>query len=465
MKKKKKEIRIDKKKVIFYSFILVIIIFLLIEVKGLNHVDPGDEFTYFYMGKLLSDGKIFYKDFFYAHPPLQVFLLSVIFKIFGFNLIILKSIPLLAIIISSIYIFKIVQDKFDGVIAILASIIFLFSHRVLFEATYATGVNLTTMLVVIGTYYLVSKNKFLLSGIIFGLAGITRFYSLVPIGIIMLILFMKNRKNFIRFLYGFLLTFALPNILFILFFGQDYLTPVFKYHLMKPSVEGNTFSVFSEVIIKNLFLFIPFFLIFFVKRKRLFLFITVPILYLIFLSFLKTIFNFYFILAFPFMAIAGSYALVYIYRRIKIRSTVKKTAVVLLVIIFFGYNIYNVNKLTTFDFIDFEAGPRLIRYIEENTKENELIFGDDSTTALLSLYSGRDIALDFADSNDMRFKSGVTDIDETIKKLKEEDTRLFIVRPLYGIGSMDSFKEAYTQCKLDLWIKDKYWADFLVFKC
>ena len=70
---------------------------LTIEFNGLNHIEGGDEHTYFYMGKLITEGVQPYTDFFVSRPPLQIYLISVIYKIFGFNLIALKLIPLLSV--------------------------------------------------------------------------------------------------------------------------------------------------------------------------------------------------------------------------------------------------------------------------------------------------------------------------------------------------------------------------------
>ena len=59
----------------WFIFSLIILIFVLIEIKALLFYKPGDENVYLHMGKLLSEGVLPYKDFFYAHPPLQLFCL------------------------------------------------------------------------------------------------------------------------------------------------------------------------------------------------------------------------------------------------------------------------------------------------------------------------------------------------------------------------------------------------------
>ena len=66
-------------------FLIVALVFIIIEAKGLTQVGPGDENVYFYMAKAVSEGQMPYRDFFYAHPPLHIFALATLIKIFGVN--------------------------------------------------------------------------------------------------------------------------------------------------------------------------------------------------------------------------------------------------------------------------------------------------------------------------------------------------------------------------------------------
>src|SRR3989344_8868543 len=118
---------------------IILLAFFLIEFKGLNHIEPSDEHIYFYMGKMISRGFLPYNDFFHAHPPLKVYIIALIFKIFGFNLIILKLVPLLCSLTSAFFLFKLMKYKFNDIIALLTVFLFLFSFRVMLESTYFMG--------------------------------------------------------------------------------------------------------------------------------------------------------------------------------------------------------------------------------------------------------------------------------------------------------------------------------------
>jgi len=156
-------------------FSVIIIIFFLIELKALPYLKPGDENVYLYMGKLVSEGKIPYKDFFLAHPPLQILIIAAVFKIVGFNIFISNLMPLLFTLLSAFFLFKIVKEKFNEIKALAAVALFLFSFSTLSLATDFVGINLTAMFAVIGFYCLFNKNNYIKSGIFFGLASIIWF--------------------------------------------------------------------------------------------------------------------------------------------------------------------------------------------------------------------------------------------------------------------------------------------------
>src|SRR3989338_10215315 len=102
----------DKNKLAYALFFVFVIMFILIVLKGLITPQPGDEDVYYYMGKMISEGKIPYRDFFFAHPPLHIYLTALVYKVFGFNIIILKSMPFISTLVSAFFIFKIAKEKF-----------------------------------------------------------------------------------------------------------------------------------------------------------------------------------------------------------------------------------------------------------------------------------------------------------------------------------------------------------------
>jgi len=440
--------------------VLLLAFFVIIEYNGLDHYDLGDENIYFYMGKLVSEGKMPYKDFFFAHPPAQVFFNGIVFKLFGFNLVLLKLIPLIATLISAFLLFRLAREKFDDLTALFSIALFLFTYNIMLESTYAIGVNLTTMFVVAGVYLLFRK-RVILSGLSLGLAGLTGLYSLIPSFIIFVYLLVKDRKKFINLAIGFSLSFGLVNLSLLILYKDKFFLPVYLYHFLKPKLEGNRLSVFFEIIKNNYLIFLSAASILFIKQKnKLEIFLYITIAYIIFLLFLNKIFNFYFVLLFPFLAIIGGYSLNYFYEKFK------KPFLILFIVLLAINSFFSAKYLSEFDFSDFESLDPIKRFIEYSSDKDDFIFGDDSVTPLFALMTERRIAFDMVDTNDMRFLSGTTDLDEVIIKIREDKIKLVLVRPLYGIGRLPQFWQFVNEeCKLVYGINDKYWSDILVFDC
>jgi hypothetical protein len=439
---------------------------VIIEFKGLFHYDPGDEFTYFYVGKLISEGILPYKDFFFAHPPLQVFLIALFFKLFGFKLFIFKSIALTSYLISALFLFKLIRKKFSDIGALISIVLFLFSYNIIKEATYFMGIGLTMMFVIIGLYYSYTKRS-LLSGMFFALAGLTGLYSLILIFVFIIYTLFINKKKFFRLLTGFLIVFGIINLIFILLYGNNFLVPVYKYHLLKPKIgESHKFLIFLEVILRNIILFTLSLLFVFVKNKKKILPIVISaVTYFLFLLFLNKIFDFYCVLLIPFLSIIASYSGVNLYKRFKFKK-IKIIIIIVLLIVFLYFVRANILHLINFDFINFRSMQTINDFIISNSNENNVIFGDSTITPMIALYTNRRIAFNFVDTNEMVYQTRVVDLGKTINKLRQGNVKFVIIKPLYGIGRFKLLNDYLdNDCVLKKWVKDFYWGDFLIYDC
>ena len=410
----------NKKSWIF--FFIVIIIYAILKLGSVNY-SYSDENAYFYMGKLVSEGLIPYKDFFFSHPPLQIVLFAIMYKIAGFNFFLLKFSSTIAIIISAFFLFKLVKKIFDGIAPLISIILFLFSYDSLRFSSYPLGVDLATMFIVIGFYYLLAEKKIFLSGIFFGFAGITGIYSLIPALVIIIFLLIKGRKIFLKFLLGFSLIFAAINIIFLTISYNEFVTQAFKYHLMKPNDKENKIEIFLRIIEINFLLFLAAFSYFFFKDKKIQLVWIVSLAYILFLFLLKKIFSYYFMLAFPLLAVLGGFGIASIYNRGRINKNILLIFLAALLIL---TSAWGVNRYIKYDFQDFDNAEEIADYIKSNSAKEDTIFGDDSITPLIALLSDRRIALNFADSNSLRFRSGVTDINKVISELKKNNNKFVI---------------------------------------
>ena len=356
--------KLNKKELIV--FLAIALAFFIIQAKGLTNIVPGDENVYYYMAKSMTKGQFPYKDFFYAHPPLHVLILLLIIKIFGVSFIALKSATLFALLISSFFLYKTSLELFKNhlhdenaqIISTLSLILFLFSFEVMFKATFSMGINFSLMFLMIG-FYLIFTKKYFAGGIFAGFAGLTRFYTLPPIFAVFVFFMIKkfqekNLKDFLYMATGFLITFGLMISVLAMLFGHNFIDSVFKYHLLKPKLPNQRTIVYEHVLKEDWIILLAFVLSFFIKNKSKFqLFFFTVFVYLTFLLFLNVPIEFYFSIAFPFMAVIGAYSLVDIIRRIKISKFVKYFVVSCLSLLFLWNTAADVMFLEKVGFLEF----------------------------------------------------------------------------------------------------------------
>lgn len=451
------------------SYIILFIFaaaFIFIALKGLKTAQPGDENVYYYMGRLVSEGKVLYRDFFFAHPPLQIYLLALIHKIFGFNIIVLKLIPLVSTLATGFFVFKIAKEKFGNLEAVISCLLFLFSYSVMFNSVFSFGIDIATTFLVIGVYFLWNNNKPGLAGIFLGLAAVTRLLTLVPIIIILMATLLSNKKIFLKLSSIFLIVFLVVNGSFILFLGDNYLIPVYKYHLLKSFDIGGNLKEYMDIVKLNWILFLSAALLFFVKEKKhINIFVTISIIYLLLLTLLNKIFGFYFIVIFPFLAIIGGYSLVKITRKLNLS---KKWGILISIILLsiFAWNLTaDILFLEKIGFAGFERNKDLIEFINSKSDKNTALFGDESIVPLLALKTNKKIALDFVDTNNQIFISGVKNLNNVLNDLKGKDV-LFIARSGQGLSHFSETREFLNEnCEFLSQFHDKIEGDYIIYKC
>ena len=455
----------NKTKITYPFLILFAAAFLAITFKGFTNQQTGDENTYYYMGKLITEGKVPYRDFFYAHPPLHIYLIAAIYKIFGFNIFVLKLIPLISTLISAFFIFKIAKGMFGEIEAVISCLLFLFSYSVMFNSVFSFGIEIASMFLVIGIYFLFIKKNYILSGTFFALAGLTRLLALIPIILIIATFLLSSRRNFLKLSLAFFIIFLLCNMALILFFGNAYFNTVYKYHLLKSLGGRENFKEYIDVIKLNWILFSSALLLIFAKPRKLSgIFAVVSIIYMIFLITLKKIFGFYFIIIFPLLAIIGGYAIFYIFNKLTSKKLRHAVSVILLSIFFWNLP-SDVVFLERYGFTGFSRRQDLAGFISLNSNENTMLFGDNSVVPLLALSTSKRIAFDFVDTNEQVFASGLADLKNVLNNLKGKEI-LFLIRSNQGISS---FKEVQShlnkECDFLSQFHDEIEGNFLVYRC
>ncbi|MFH0862693.1 MAG: glycosyltransferase family 39 protein [Candidatus Altiarchaeota archaeon] len=453
---------------IWTPFLLLLFLFLGLKTLAFNYA-ISDENNLFYFGKLISEGRVPYRDFFFSHPPLGIMVNGLIFGVFGFNLVILKSVAILSVAGASVFLFLTVLEAFGRTTAIIASATFLFSYVGLRVSSHPMGSDLA-VLFMSWSLYMFWKGRYLQSGLLVGVACMSGLYSAALAGAYV-IFFLLRRRDVAGFaaplLGGFIIVFASFNVLLYVLIGQPYLDGVYLYHFHKPVFEGHNLATFLDVVKSNPLLFLPLLGIPLIMRKPLVDDLSVLLVlsvacFAVFFSLMNTIFDHYFLLVAPFAAavsarVLGSW----------IDSTGDKglfRIVVGLIVIMSSWAVlaYYVHE----SYYSFVTADPMADYINSKTGPGDEVFGDSMSAPLIALLAGRRIALDEADTNIQRF-SGTTDIREFLGRLEQSPMKTVIVSPPpQGVTNIPEVRSFLMQrCKAVKQFDEPFLGNYTILRC
>ncbi|MGC8926701.1 MAG: ArnT family glycosyltransferase [Myxococcota bacterium] len=349
----------DGRRIELFAVILLFFFWFLMKVFCI-HPSTTDENIYFYMAKRFSEGLIPYRDFFFAHPPMHLIIPAIVFRTFGFNIVIAKLIPVMASLISGIFLYRLLRTLSGVIVALSGLIYYLFAYQVLMASSDMTGVNLTIMFLSISVYYLF-VNKPILSGIFSAFALSCGLYSAAALLVIFIyLLIMRDLRSFAKYLIATVLLLFIIFGSFYIIGRENFILGVFKYHTLKPEKIPDRIDIFSTLnplkiiygsfvntlnflsgreFLKSIYFHSPLYISFvmvsayfivygikdFIRRKnlreppfyRIYRVIGFSILaFLLFsvqYSSLRELYDFYLIFLFYFMAIASAYLMKYLY--------------------------------------------------------------------------------------------------------------------------------------------------------
>ncbi len=427
------------KNVVKIRIILLVIIaaFLILQLSQIKY-SLSEENLYFYDAKLVAEGKTPYKDFFFAHPPIHLYALALIYKVVEFNFFVLKSLSLVATVITALFLFETVKMKLSDREALISVFLFLSSFAVLLTSHYNTGVNLSLAFIMMG-FYFHFKKWHVTSGLLLGMAAMTGLYSaVVPLVLGLVLLFGKRFKAFCKLCLGFVLVFGGLFLIFLGLVGVRFLEQVLLYHLNKTGTIGSGLGILFNMIKYDALVFILIVVSFFsLKNKKnrksipTYLFIIVG--YLVFILLLKKAFPYYTLLLFPFLAVAASKGMVWLLDRFK--SLSGYLPYILVVIVLINAAIAVVMSIRSVNYLEADKALQLSVVVSNRGSKTAELIGDTDMAPLVALLSGRRIAMDITDTNDMRFESGNLGLEKLFVDLKEhDDFKFFIYSEGYGIA-------------------------------
>ena len=206
--------------------ILILLIIYLIFSIFLIHPRFSDEIIYINMAKWVSKGLLPYKDFFFAHPPFQLFFLAPIASFSNFALAKLFVFIISAFTAYLFYLFALKVFR-NHDLAFYSFLLFILSPSFLIYSREALGVFESLFLFFLGLNMLRKNEKASLTLITFSV--FTRYLTIFLLPFVFLIIKRKKeRKKFLIKLSFFLVFFF---FLLVILFGFEYVNNTFLFHL------------------------------------------------------------------------------------------------------------------------------------------------------------------------------------------------------------------------------------------
>jgi len=411
-------------------FLLTIFIFLVIKIPQIDF-RYGDENIYFYMGQLITHGFLPYQDFFFASPPFEILFNAFLILIFGFNIFVLKIVPLISVVGVAVILYVLLRYWKKTFAGLMAVIFYLFSFLILTTSDYSSGVQLTVFLFLLTIYFL-EKDKPLLAALISVLTMLTRLYALPILLAVFIYYFVTKRRSSKIFASLATILFLIVNLFLWLVFKNNYLSDVYLYHFLK-------FEELDRSLVWNFFLRWDFVLIvfgilaiFIVKFRKIYLSVFCLISGVIFLLFFKDIYYLYFNLILPFLVLLATLAVLELAKTFSYTNSGAVISFILIVVLLAGVSGYNVY----FYFKDHAKTARIEylknfnQFILENSESDDKIYGSFEITPLVAGMTGRSIAGNFVDTNNKTFSTGLFKLSDREKILIAEKVKFIITKTL-----------------------------------
>ena len=220
---------------------------LFVPMASLRLID-GDEGFYILAAKLVSQGKHLYTDFFYPQMPLLPYVYGLWMKLFGFSWYSARMLSALFAILTGVLIYRYVA-KLSGkrALAVLAVLLYALCSLSLGWLTVAKTYALSTFLLLAAVVVLPRAGsadrplKYVLSGLLLGLATDTRLFLVAAVPVFALAVWQregraKGRATRLGWWGLGIVLGLLPNLWFIAANAEDYWFNNVGYHSIRTGV-------------------------------------------------------------------------------------------------------------------------------------------------------------------------------------------------------------------------------------
>src|SRR5258708_1235866 len=194
---------------------------------------------------LINHGFITYKDMVHAYPPLLVNTLAVLFRIFGYKLIVLKTFGWTTILISDLLVFLIIQNLTKKqILALLGLLVYVILQPVLEGNMVWPDLFIVPFLLLMFLFLI--KKKYFFAGIAIGLAILTKQTGVFFLGLGGIYILFQERK--VKFLINYILGISLLILpfLFTLFY-QNSFQEFWKWTILYPGKYWTKFPGYVQL--------------------------------------------------------------------------------------------------------------------------------------------------------------------------------------------------------------------------
>ncbi len=405
----------------------------------------ADGWIYFYFGKLVAGGATPYLDFYYSSPPLIPYLMGFLHALFGFKISLANFLPTIFSLVDAILIFVLVKKR-SPFFALVAVVAYLFSFLNFATTDYFSEAHPLTSFALAGILFFENR-KFFWSGIFFGLAGLTKFYGILP-AVFLPILIFREPRNLRNFFAGIFASFAVPNLIFLAIVGREYLDLIFFNHFEK--VVGISKSkIFAFFFAKDFWLIAVAPLILFARNFKKTL---APIFALaalvIFYALFADIYYLYLKIALAIFVVAIGFSLAGNFRKI---SSEKITSLILILI--FVNSLFAISNY--FGAQNQKARiENLPQIVAEVRRFDRPIFGDFEIAPLVALLSEKNIFQNIVDTNSKLIALGVLDPTKISTEISAAGgvtvlTKNFVDSKIHGLENLLPEKYFAENCSLE----------------
>ena len=381
----------------------------------------SDGSIYLYMSSLLTQGVLPYRDFFFAHPPLQLVFLSPVTFLFDDNFFMTHMSLQLLLVANALVLYSISAKFFPPRISLLAALLYLFSYSTQATGAHWSGVHLALFLV-LASLLLYLGNRSLFAGIVAGLAILTRYYALFPLAGILIAAALQDSKRAMTAAGAAFGTVLLGCLLVVPLGFENFWEQSVGYHLKK--TEGipklrvlRYFASHEWLLVLGFIALLPI-----LRDRKLWLIAFPQVVLLIFYFGFADVYYYYFALIVPFLILN----LVHLLDNMRwARNKNFQWLLGFVVVAYLASSSYR--YLTGHARIDnFKQLTEVSRWVAENAGSGDSIYGGAEITPLIALHSGVPITGHFVDTNQKTFLTGTVSMTERQDWLLRRGMKFFV---------------------------------------